>query len=137
MTATSNPADRLDSWKEIAVYLRRDVRTVQRWEKHEGLPVHRHLHQRANSVYARKSELDEWWSHEANSVEIKPLEVSPEGSLREVTDQVFTISRSEAGHQDANPTPPQHPVECVRKEVGICSSEEVFTCTEGKDKECS
>ena len=36
--------DRLDSWKAIATYLKRDVRTVQRWERKEGLPVHRHLH---------------------------------------------------------------------------------------------
>jgi TolB-like protein/Tfp pilus assembly protein PilF len=58
---TSNPADRLDSWKEIAVYLRRDVRTVQRWEKSEGLPVHRHRHDRLSSVYAYKSELTAWF----------------------------------------------------------------------------
>ena len=38
--------DRLDSWKEIAAYLNRDVTTVQRWEKREGMPVHRHLHDR-------------------------------------------------------------------------------------------
>ena len=31
--------DRLDSWKEIAAYMRRDVTTVQRWEKREGMPV--------------------------------------------------------------------------------------------------
>ena len=30
---------RLNSWKEIAAYLRCGVRTVQRWEKSEGLPV--------------------------------------------------------------------------------------------------
>jgi hypothetical protein len=30
--------DRLDSWKEIAAYLKRDVTTVQRWEKREGMP---------------------------------------------------------------------------------------------------
>src|SRR5262252_10648820 len=44
--------DCLDSWKEIASYLRRGVRTVKRWEKEEGLPVHRHQHQRLGSVYA-------------------------------------------------------------------------------------
>ncbi len=32
------PADRLASWKEIAAYLERDVTTVQRWEKREGMP---------------------------------------------------------------------------------------------------
>ena len=46
------PEGRLDSWKEIAAYLDRDVTTVQRWEKREGMPVHRHLHDRMGSVYA-------------------------------------------------------------------------------------
>jgi TolB-like protein/Tfp pilus assembly protein PilF len=52
--------DNLISWKEIAAYLRRDVRTVQRWEKTEGLPVRRHRHHELESVYALKSELDSW-----------------------------------------------------------------------------
>jgi Tol biopolymer transport system component len=54
------PEDRLDSWKEIAAYLNRDVTTVQRWEKREGMPVHRHLHNRMGSVYAFPPELDAW-----------------------------------------------------------------------------
>ena len=54
------PDDRLDSWKEIAAYLKRDVTTVQRWEKREGMPVHRHLHDRIGSVYASRAELDAW-----------------------------------------------------------------------------
>jgi TolB-like protein len=52
--------DRLDSWKEIAAYLRRGVRTVRRWERDEGLPVHRHVHRVLGSVYAFKSEIDSW-----------------------------------------------------------------------------
>src|SRR5436189_1158267 len=60
-TPPVNPAlDRLDSWKEIAAYLKRDVTTVQRWEKREGMPVHRHQHDRIGSVYAFSSELDAW-----------------------------------------------------------------------------
>jgi TolB-like protein len=59
---TGNPADRLDSWKEIASYLRRDVRTVQRWEKKEGLPVYRHLHDKLGSIYAYRNELTEWFN---------------------------------------------------------------------------
>ena len=51
---------RLDSWKEIATYLGRDVTTVQRWERQEGMPVHRHLHHKRGSVYALSSELDAW-----------------------------------------------------------------------------
>src|SRR5437763_14424187 len=58
---TDERADRLDSWKEVAAYLNRDVRTVQRWEKKEGLPVRRHLHEKLGTIYAYKSELDAWW----------------------------------------------------------------------------
>jgi hypothetical protein len=53
---------RLDSWKEIAAYLKRDVSTVQRWEKKEGLPVHRLPHDKLGSVFAFKPELDAWWN---------------------------------------------------------------------------
>jgi pentatricopeptide repeat protein len=52
--------DRLDSWKEIAAYLGRDVKTVQRWEKRERMPVHRHVHDKRGSVYALGPELDSW-----------------------------------------------------------------------------
>ena len=61
--------DRLDSWKEIAGYLKRDVTTVQRWEKREGMPVHRHLHDRLGSVYAFRAELDAW---AASRTPVKP-----------------------------------------------------------------
>ena len=54
------PQERLDSWKEIAGYLNRDVTTVQRWEKREGMPVHRHQHDKIGSVYAFRAELDAW-----------------------------------------------------------------------------
>jgi TolB-like protein/tetratricopeptide (TPR) repeat protein len=54
------PDDKLLSWKEIANYLGRDVRTVQRWERTEGMPVERHKHLNKSTVYAYKSELDKW-----------------------------------------------------------------------------
>src|SRR3954469_15820605 len=53
--------DRLDSWKEIAAYLGRGVRTVQRWEREQGLPVHRLAHEKRGSIYARREELAAWW----------------------------------------------------------------------------
>jgi TolB-like protein/Tfp pilus assembly protein PilF len=60
--ALSPPASEvpLDSWKEIATYVKRDVSTVQRWEKREGMPIHRHVHDKRGSVYAFGSELDAW-----------------------------------------------------------------------------
>ncbi len=54
--------ERFDSWKEIAAYLKRGARTVQRWEREEGLPVHRLVHGQLGSVYAYRAELDRWWA---------------------------------------------------------------------------
>jgi tetratricopeptide (TPR) repeat protein len=51
---------RLESWKEIAAYLQRDVRTAQRWECHGRLPVHRLPLGKRGSVFAYCSELDAW-----------------------------------------------------------------------------
>jgi tetratricopeptide (TPR) repeat protein len=52
--------DRLNSWKEIASALNREVRTVQMWEKQEGLPIHRHFHSRRSTVFAFRSEIQSW-----------------------------------------------------------------------------
>ncbi len=62
----SGSPERLDSWKEIAAYLKRDTTTVRRWEKREGLPVHRHVHERRDSVYAFTAEIDAWWRDRRN-----------------------------------------------------------------------
>jgi TolB-like protein len=60
------PRDRLESWKEIAAHLRRDVRTLQRWEAEEGLPARRHLHKKRGTVYAYRSELEAWLESRAS-----------------------------------------------------------------------
>ncbi len=62
-STTSQSGDRgtrLDSWKAIATYLGRDVRTIQRWESRDQLPVHRLQHNKLGSVYAYSGELDAW-----------------------------------------------------------------------------
>ena len=51
---------RLESWKEIAAFFKRDLRTVIRWEKELGLPVHRHPGKSKGRVYAHAHELREW-----------------------------------------------------------------------------
>jgi Tol biopolymer transport system component len=63
---------RLDSWKEIAAYLQRDVTTVQRWEKRERLPIHRHQHDRQGTVFAYQSELDAWLANR-----VRPADEAP------------------------------------------------------------
>src|SRR5947209_14274737 len=96
---TGNPADRLDSWKEIASYLRRDVRTVQRWEKKEGLPVYRHLHDKLGSIYAYRNEFTDWFTsrqqsgtgvgrQEGHADKIK-LAVLPFGNLSDGKEDVY------------------------------------------------
>src|SRR5438132_4614512 len=54
-------ARHLDSWGEIAAHLHRSISTVQRWEKQEGLPVHRIAHSKLGSIYAISSEIDAWY----------------------------------------------------------------------------
>jgi len=66
------PQHRLDSWKEIASYLGRGVRTVQRWEREEQLPVHRLPHAKRGTVYANREEIARWWDSRQNAVADPP-----------------------------------------------------------------
>jgi tetratricopeptide (TPR) repeat protein len=50
---------RVDSWKSIADYMKRGVRTVQRWHLDHGLPVYQ-VGGNKGSVYAYADELDRW-----------------------------------------------------------------------------
>ena len=57
---SSERGEPLEGWKQIAAYLKRDVRTVQRWERTEQFPVRRQMHRKLASVLAFKDELDRW-----------------------------------------------------------------------------
>ena len=63
---TANPKTRaaglgiFSGWKEIANYFGKGVRTVQRYERELGLPIHRPNGKSAGSVIATKKELDDW-----------------------------------------------------------------------------
>jgi len=65
----------LNSWKEIAGYLGRGVRTVQRWEAQLGLPVHRPAGKDHSAVLAFSSELDQW-------LDSRPLRPSAQADLQ-------------------------------------------------------
>ena len=56
----SHEAKVLHSWKEIAAYLGKGVRTVQRWEQLLGLPVQRLKNRTKGTVEASTDELDQW-----------------------------------------------------------------------------
>jgi hypothetical protein len=67
----------LDGWKDIAAYLRRDVRTVQRWEKSLGLPVQRVQDSKSGSVYAFRNEIDDWRRERGRKTSHERLSVVP------------------------------------------------------------
>jgi WD40-like Beta Propeller Repeat len=97
----SAPEDRLDSWKEIAAYLKRDVTTVQRWEKREGMPIHRHVHDKLGSVYAFRSELDVWAHGRNLSPAKEPVEIE--------SPAVHPVSTSVADSLQSWPEPTKSP----------------------------
>src|SRR5579875_2648888 len=74
-------AERLDSWKDIAKFLNRSCRTVQRWEKQEGLPVHRLLHNERATVFSYANELEEWWKSRGNELSSEPPAIEPLKSI--------------------------------------------------------
>ena len=93
------PADepRLESWGEIAAYLRREVRTVQRWERYQGLPVRRLQIGKLGTVYAYRSELDKWFR-----------ERQPAAENGEITATVTASTDEQAEPKsDSSPNPSQ------------------------------
>jgi hypothetical protein len=60
ISGDASARERLDGWKEIAAHLRRTIRTAQRWERVEGLPVLRHQHPKGATVYAYRHEVEQW-----------------------------------------------------------------------------
>lgn len=91
--------DRLDGWKAIAAYLGKDERTVRRWEKDFGLPVHR-VGSRGASVYAFRGALDAWiFASPEHTRGAGSADIVEDGGLpgsqqsREIQQQGFTKGR--------------------------------------------
>ena len=90
--------DRLDSWKEIAEFLGRDVHTCLRWEKEKGLPVHTIPGGKRRTVYAYKHEIDEWLAHSEVTEEAQePHSPSRVEQLRAVWRQIPVFARAVLG----------------------------------------
>lgn len=60
VTGPSKANVTLNSWKEIATFLGRGVRTVQRWERELELPVRRVRRSEHSPVFAYAWELEDW-----------------------------------------------------------------------------
>jgi hypothetical protein len=105
------PGERLEAWKEIAAYLKRDVATVRRWEKREGLPVHRHVHQKLGSVYAYRSELDSWL--EGRRQQLAPPQQAAAPQRFWLLIPLGSRFRSRAALQTSVPGAVDHPGACL------------------------
>jgi len=70
MTNQSTADDRLDGWEAISDYLGWTARTVIRWEKQKGLPVHRVAGGKRQPVYAFRHEIDRWFEESGGGIPI-------------------------------------------------------------------
>ena len=59
-TTEGSMSEFLTTWKGIAAYLGKGVRTVQRWEEELDLPVRRPVGSDRNAIFALRPEIDEW-----------------------------------------------------------------------------
>jgi hypothetical protein len=103
-------ANTLNSWKEIACYLGRGVRTVQRWEAELNLPVHRMGASERSPVFAFRAELDAWlWRQSLVQVQIpagcpgigKPEGIdhrTPLGRSAHLTNKTLQLSEKQQAH---------------------------------------
>ncbi len=119
------PEKKLVSWKEIAAHLGREVRTVQRWENTEGLPIHRHEHQKKSTVYAYAGELDAWFKKR------QPLD-DPDADAAFVPDP-DTEANSTAGNGDPVapipvPLPVEPPPASTGKRIAVAAAAVAILC---------
>jgi len=94
--ASAGP-QRLETWGEIAAYLGREIRTVQRWEKSLGLPIRRlgGFSDKQSRVFAFKHDLDTWWQdHETV------------GNAVSAADETAAVPTPDDGQTPSEPQPP-------------------------------
>lgn len=115
-----NP-DVLNSWKEVAVYLGRGVRTVQRWERDLNMPVRRPRGTVRSAVIAFKQELDEWLLQTpTETLEKKEVPASSEAYLSHKT--AALISRTQELVQQSNSLCQRSSELCLRMSNAINTS---------------
>jgi len=103
---------RLESWGEIAAYLRREIRTVQRWERYQGLPVRRLQIGKLGSVYAYRSELDKWYRERQPQPENGEEDTEKAGNgeiAAHVTVSTDVDKQKSQGQVDGSELPPPRP----------------------------
>jgi hypothetical protein len=85
----------LNGWKEIADYVQRGVRTVQRWE-HLGLPVRRLTQSVRSPVIALAEEVDEWFARWPKNGPSDLLSEVAKARRRELHEQIAKLKHRSA-----------------------------------------
>ena len=116
--------EQLQGWKEIACYLKRSVRSVQRWERNEGLPVRRHGHARGVSVYAFPQELNAWWENAQRSCK----ESGRERTSLAVNDESELSAAGLGGKGRASKTDGRVTADCSRRQANFALTACEVTC---------
>jgi hypothetical protein len=91
-STTSQASSTFTSWKEIATYLGKGVRTAQRWERHLGLPVRRPNGKPSGVVAASQAELDSWRAKHWSLGDGRPHGKKGNGALSLVTHESVTAA---------------------------------------------
>jgi TolB-like protein/cytochrome c-type biogenesis protein CcmH/NrfG len=115
------PEKKLDSWGEIASYFQREIRTVQRWEKDEGLPIHRHEHKKKSTVYAYTRELDEWFKQ-------RQPEDDPEADAAFVPEADVDAPSEKENDEPIPPAIPDKPVPRRGKRIALLLAAAAILC---------
>jgi hypothetical protein len=112
---------RLNGWKEIAAYLGRGVRTVQRWEKDVGLPVRRIGTGGGEVVYALVEEIERWLDSTAAK--------RAAGELADSNGELRDLKPAAAAASDGTPGAPARPATSRRRSAWFASGAAVVLVT--------
>ena len=86
----------LVSWKEIAAFLNRAERTVKRWERDRGLPVHRVPGGERGGVFAYPDELEAWLlGQDDKTTDTSPVPDSPPAAIPAGSDLLPSVPKSD------------------------------------------
>ena len=103
LSSAADRGHRLVGWKDIAAYLGKTDRTVKRWGRDRGLPVHRVPGTAKTSVYAYAKEVDRWLES------ARPVEEGPEERSESTLHALPVADAPQISNQQAQVSEPSHP----------------------------
>ena len=100
MNREAPPNDRLDGWEQISAYLGWHTRTLIRWEKQKGMPIHRVPGGKRQAVFAYRHEIDQWYHQRGKEALNEEAAVSHDGSSRALSVSPVAVLESSPSFED-------------------------------------